>query len=210
VADRQTEGRGRSGNKWESPKGGLWFSILLRPNVVSSKLPLLQFLIANSTRQALEDETGLPVKLKWPNDILLNGQKLGGILIESKTQGDAISFVVVGIGLNINVSQDKIPENAASLEAQTGIRYDENRILSAIIDRTKLRYKDLNRPRPTRILEEWWRNCVHRLTRVQVTIDGRTVEGVATAVGGDGSLLIRTDDDRFEKVTDGSLTLLND
>jgi BirA family transcriptional regulator, biotin operon repressor / biotin---[acetyl-CoA-carboxylase] ligase len=208
VADRQTEGRGRSGNKWESPKGGLWFSILLRPNVVSSKLPLLQFLIANSTRQALEDETGLPVKLKWPNDIFLNGQKLGGILIESKTQGDRISFVVVGIGLNINLSQNRIPSDATSLLDQTGIRYDGSHILNATVDQSKSRYKDLNEPGPARILEDWWLHCVHRLARVQVTNDGRTISGVTTAVGEDGSLLIRTDDDRIERVTEGSLTLL--
>ncbi|SRR5713101_4586485 len=210
VADVQTKGRGRGRKKWVSPKGGLWFSILLRPNVVGSKLPMLQFLIANAIRQALENETGLPVRLKWPNDILLNGQKLGGILIESKTQGDMVSFAVIGIGLNINLSQNRLPPHAVSLRAQTGIRYDENHLLNAIIDQSKSRYKDLNKPRPTRILEEWWRNCVHRLARVQVTLYGKTIEGVTTSVGGDGSLLIRTDDDRFEKVTEGSLAILND
>ncbi len=184
--------------------------MLLRPNVVASKLPLLKFLTANATRQALEDETGLPVKLKWPNDIFLNGHKLGGILIESKSQGDRISFVVVGIGLNINLSQDSIPSNATSILAQTGNRSDENQILNAIIDQSKLRYEDLNKSMPARILEDWWLNCVHRLGRVQVTNDGRTISGVTTAVSGDGSLLIRTDEDRIERVTEGSLTLLKD
>jgi BirA family transcriptional regulator, biotin operon repressor / biotin---[acetyl-CoA-carboxylase] ligase len=208
VADRQTKGRGRSGNRWESPEGGLWFSVLLRPNIVSSRLPLIQFLFANSTRQALEDETGLPVQLKWPNDLLLNRRKLGGILMESKIQSDTISFVVIGIGLNINLSQEEIPPEAASLQAQTGIRYDGNRILNAIIEQSKSRYKDLNETGPIRILEEWWRHCVHRLARVHVTIDGKTVVGVATSLGEDGSLLIRTDDNRIERVTEGSLTLL--
>jgi biotin-(acetyl-CoA carboxylase) ligase len=118
--------------------------------------------------------------------------------------------VVIGIGLNINLSQDKLPPEAASLQAQTGIRYDQNHIMNAILDQSKLRYRDLNEPEPTRILEEWWRHCAHRLGRVQVTIGGETVAGVTTAVGVDGSLLIRTDDDRVERVNEGSLTLLKD
>src|SRR2546427_5763252 len=94
VADVQTKGRGRGRKKWESPKGGLWFSILLRPNVPSAKLPLLQFLAAIATRKALENETSLSVKLKWPNDLVLGSAKLGGILIESKTLGDSVSFEI--------------------------------------------------------------------------------------------------------------------
>src|SRR5207302_5502770 len=86
VADMQTKGRGRGRNKWKSLKGGLWFSIILRPKVSGPRLPLLQFLAAVVTRTALEDATGLEVKLKWPNDLVLGNFKLGGILIESKTQ----------------------------------------------------------------------------------------------------------------------------
>jgi len=89
VADVQTKGRGRGRNKWESPKGGLWFSIVLKPKVSSPRLPLLQFLAAIATRQALENETGLSVRLKWPNDIVLRNAKLGGILVEFKTSESA-------------------------------------------------------------------------------------------------------------------------
>lgn len=210
IADAQTKGRGRGEKRWESPKGGLWFSILLRPNVVGSKLPILQFLMANATRQAIENETGLSVRLKWPNDLVLNSLKLGGVLIESKTQGDLVSFAIVGIGLNINLGRARLPPGAISLQLETGIRYDKKRLLNAVIDETKSRYKDLARPKPTRVLEEWWRNCVHRLARVQVAVDGTVVVGQTIAVGEDGSLLIKTDDDRFQRVIEGSLTLLND
>src|SRR5207247_7553043 len=109
VADVQTKGKGRGRNKWESPKGGLWFSILLRPDLPSPRLHLLQFLAAIATRKAIENQTGLSAMLKWPNDLVLGNAKLGGILIESKTLGEAISFAIVGIGLNINQGKGQLP-----------------------------------------------------------------------------------------------------
>src|SRR5260370_36590900 len=144
VADAQTKGRGRRGRRWESPKGGLWFSILLRPNVPSPKLPLLQFLAAVATRQALENETGVSVKLKWPNDLVLGNAKLGGILIESKTLADRISFAILGIGLNINQSKAQLPVEAISLRLVSGKQHDHRLLLRAILDQMRSSYADLD------------------------------------------------------------------
>lgn len=207
VADVQTKGRGRGANKWESPKGGLWFSILIRPNLPSSRLQLLQFLAAIATRQALENETGLSVKLKWPNDLVLENSKLGGILIESKTQGDRVSFAILGIGLNINQGKAQLPIGAISLRQVSGTQYDLRLLLRVILDQIRSSYDDLDNP--SRIMEEWWRNCIHRPLRVQVTLPNETVTGISRAIDKDGSLMIETDDHRIRKVNEGSLTLLN-
>jgi BirA family biotin operon repressor/biotin-[acetyl-CoA-carboxylase] ligase len=207
VADAQTKGRGRGGRKWESPKGGLWFSIILRPDAPSLRLPLLQFLASNAARQALEDETGLSVKLKWPNDLLLGNAKVGGILIESKSLGDRVSFAILGIGLNINQGRAQVPSGATSLHLTSGKRYDLRLLLRAILGQLRSAYDDLDHP--SKIMEDWWRNCIHRPLRVQVTLPKETVTGISRAIEEDGTLVIETGDRRIRKVNEGSLTILN-
>src|SRR5713101_1484234 len=208
VADVQTRGRGRGRKTWESPKGGLWFSILLRPTIPTLRLPLLQFLAAIATRQALENETGASVKVKWPNDLVLGNAKLGGILVESKTLADRISFAILGIGLNINQSKAQLPSEAVSLRLVSGKQHDLRLLLRAILDQMRSSYDDLDNP--SKIMEEWWRNCVHRPLRVQVTVSEDTVTGVSRAIDEDGSLVIETDDHKIRRVSEGSLAILFD
>src|SRR2546428_185350 len=208
VADVQTGGRGRGQKKWESPKGGLWFSINLRPKLPSPRLPLLQFLAAVATQQALEKETGLSVRLKWPNDLVLASAKLGGILVESKTIGESVAFAILGIGLNINQGKAQLPPRAISLRLVSGKQRDPRLLLRAILDQIRSSYDELENP--SNIMEDWWRNCVHRPTRVQVTLPKDTVTGISRAINEDGSLVIETDDRKIRKVSEGSLRLLND
>jgi BirA family biotin operon repressor/biotin-[acetyl-CoA-carboxylase] ligase len=208
VADAQTKGRGRRGRRWESPKGGLWFSILLRPTVPSPKLPLLQFLAAVATRQALENETGVSVKLKWPNDLVLGQEKIGGILIESKTLGDRVSFAILGIGLNINQLKADLSPGAASLRLLSRKKHDVRLLLRAILEQVRSTYNDWDKP--SKIMEEWWRNCIHRPSRVQVTLPKDTVTGISRGIDKDGRLVIETDDHTIRKVSEGSLRILYD
>jgi len=208
VADVQTKGRGRGRKKWESPKGGLWFSILLRPNVSSAKLPLLQFLAAIATRKALENQTGLSVRLKWPNDLVLGNAKLGGILIESKTLGDSVSFAILGIGVNINQTKSQLPPGAVSLRLVSRKKHDLRTLLRAILDQIKSSSDDLDNA--SRIMEEWWHNCIHRPLRVQVTLPKGAVSGISKGIDEDGALLIETDGGKIRKVSEGSLRLLYD
>jgi BirA family transcriptional regulator, biotin operon repressor / biotin---[acetyl-CoA-carboxylase] ligase len=207
MADIQTKGRGRGRNRWDSPKGGLWFSILLRPKTPTSKLPLLQFLAAVATRRALERETGLSVRLKWPNDLVVGKSKLGGILLESKTQGDSVAFVILGIGLNINQPKDRLPPGATSLRLIAGERYDLLLLLRTILDEIRSSFHNLD---ASKVMKEWWRNCMHRPLRVQVAVSKDTLTGISRGIEDDGSLLIETDDHRIWKVSEGSLTLLKD
>ncbi len=169
---------------------------------------MLQFLAAIATRQALENETGLSVRLKWPNDLVLGNAKLGGILVESKTIGESVAFAILGIGLNINQGKAQLPPRAISLRLVSGKQRDPRLLLRAILDQIRSSYDDLDNP--SSIMEDWWRNCVHRLTRVQVTLPKDTVTGISRAINEDGSLVIETDDRKIRKVSEGSLRLLND
>src|SRR5439155_21087179 len=106
----------------------------------------LQFLAAVVTRTALEDATGLELKLKWPNDLVLGNFKLGGILIESKTQGAGVSFAILGIGWNINEGKAQLPAAATSVRLVTGKQYELRAILTVILDQLSSSYDDLHHP----------------------------------------------------------------
>jgi len=180
--------------------------MLLRPDISCSRVPLLQFLSANATRQALEDETNVHVQLKWPNDLLLGSGKLGGILLESKTLGDRVSFVVIGIGLNVNLRKQQLPTGAVSISARTGVQYDLRRLLKAIVDQTIAKYDQIDEP--SSILEEWWRNCIHRPLEVQITLQKSTITGITRGIDQEGSLILETEDGRTQKVREGTLRVL--
>ncbi len=208
VADTQTKGRGRNKNKWESVKGGLWFSILLKPRISSAKLSILQFLAANATRQALEDETRLKIQLKWPNDLVTNRGKLGGILVESKTTVDKVAFAVIGIGINVNQRQDALPKGAVSLLRETRTRYERLRLLRAVVHATASRLNDLDNP--SSIMKEWWHNCIHRPFLVQITGQNETVSGITRSIDEEGALVLETDDHNVRRISEGTLRLLDD
>ena len=146
--------------------------------------------------------------LKWPNDLVLGNAKLGGILIESKTLGEAVSFAIVGIGLNINQGKGQLPPGAISMGLVSGKQYDLRVLLKAILDQIKSSLDDLDSI--SKIMNEWWRSCIHRPLRVQVTFPKGTVTGISRAIDEDGSLLIETDDHRIRRVNEGSLRILND
>jgi len=169
---------------------------------------LLQFLAAVATQQALEKETGLSVRLKWPNDLVLASAKLGGILVESKTIGESVAFAILGIGLNINQGKAQLPPRAISLRLVSRKQYDLGLLLRAILDKIRSSYDDLDNP--SKIMEDWWRNCVHRPLRVQVTLSKDIVTGVNRAIDDDGSLIIETDDREIRRVSEGSLKILDD
>ena len=168
----------------------------------------MQFLAAVAIKEALEEKAGVNVKLKWPNDLVLENLKLGGMLVESKTVGDNISFVILGIGVNVNQSKGQLPSGAVSLILSSGRRNDLRALLKTILDQIRSWYADL--ANPSAIMEEWWRNCVHRSLRVRIAMPSGSVTGVSTGIDEEGGLMLETEDHKIRKVSEGSLTLLDD
>jgi len=136
FADEQLAGRGRGGHAWHSAAGqGLYVSILLRPSIPASRLPLLALIAGLAAAKAIRATTGLGVDLRWPNDLLLGPRKVGGILIEAKTEASVVAFTVVGIG--INVHQRDFPADlatpASSLDLETGKRTSRQALLIELL-----------------------------------------------------------------------------
>lgn len=136
VAEKMTAGRGRRGRPWEAPAGsGIWMSILLRPAILPTEASILTLLAGMAVCQALEEETGLSPKIKWPNDILLNGKKLVGILTEMQCEMQQTHFVIVGIGINVNTTEfpEGLNEIATSLYLESGRTFSRKNILQRVL-----------------------------------------------------------------------------
>jgi BirA family transcriptional regulator, biotin operon repressor / biotin---[acetyl-CoA-carboxylase] ligase len=113
VSEHQTKGRGRMGRRWISPRGGIWLSIILQPKIKSSQITVLPLLSALSVCDVIKKMTKLNAKLKWPNDVVIDGRKVSGILLDVSTEADKIDFVVIGIGVNVNIDIEKINSDIA-------------------------------------------------------------------------------------------------
>lgn len=170
MAESQTAGRGRAGRSWHSEKGtGLYFTVLLRPRLAPAQAPLLTMLAGISAQAAIQAQTGLVPELKWPNDLLLNGKKVGGILTEMHAEPNAIRFVIVGIGINVN--QEKFPAELSTIA--TSIRRESGRmtyrleLLARLLGQFETDYN--------RFLQEGPGFVVERFRSVSSFADGRRV-----------------------------------
>ncbi len=208
VSEVQTRGRGRKGRRWESHKGGLWFSVILRPKLPAGKVSLLQFLASNATRRAVVEETGVRAWLKWPNDLVLESGKLGGILVESKSVGNKVSSVILGIGLNVNQTKRHLPTAATSIYVSSGREHRLDDLLKSIVDNMRSQYQSLSDS--ANILDEWWLNCIHRSRLVQVETPRGIVKGTSIGINPEGSLRIETGKLMVETVVEGKLRILSD
>jgi BirA family transcriptional regulator, biotin operon repressor / biotin---[acetyl-CoA-carboxylase] ligase len=207
VSEVQTSGRGRRGRKWESRKGGLWFTVILRPKMPVAKISLLQFLASNAARKAVMETTGVLALSKWPNDLVVNSEKLGGILVESRSIREDVSYAIVGIGLNVNQSQRQLPPVATTISSHSGKSHSLPRLMTAVVNNMRSDYESL--VSPAGILQDWWANCVHRLRLVQVETPKGVVKGISIGLDPEGSLLVETDKHVVEKIVEGTLRIQN-
>jgi BirA family biotin operon repressor/biotin-[acetyl-CoA-carboxylase] ligase len=193
VADHQTAGRGRLGRRWESPPGAnLLASVLLRPNIDPADLHLCTTVVALAAMDACRVVASVGTQLKWPNDLLVDGAKVAGILAEAEFAGADLAAVVVGIG--INVGWPGPPEaGGTSLEAATGSPVDRRVLLHALLAALRERRPGLEAAAGRRALaDEGRRRCATIGQRVRVTLEGEEITGRAVAVDDAGHLVVET------------------
>ena len=189
VTDSQGKGRGRSGHTWVAPaETALLFSAILRPPL--DVLPLLPLLAALTVAGGIEAATGAVPDLKWPNDVLLNGRKLAGILLERPTGPD----VVLGVGVNVNQSALELPEGATSLAVELGHELEREPLLAAILNDLGNDYERADREGVDWIVPGWRSRSSMLGKRVGFDRDGAVSRGTAEDIGEDGALRVRLDD----------------
>jgi BirA family biotin operon repressor/biotin-[acetyl-CoA-carboxylase] ligase len=210
VADHQTVGRGRLDRRWEAPPGSsLLLSLIFRPAVTPRQIQRLTMICGLAAVDAVESQTGLKVGLKWPNDITVGGAKVGGILTEIGLSGDRVDYVIVGMGLNVNLEPDRLPADllmpASSLSHLLGRRVARLPLLQTLLRAVEARYVAFQAGHSPQ--SEWAERLITLGQAVVVSGIGDTWEGVAEGVDADGALLVRLADGRLQTVLAGDVTL---
>ncbi|HSB78397.1 MAG TPA: biotin--[acetyl-CoA-carboxylase] ligase [Candidatus Methylomirabilis sp.] len=212
LADRQTAGRGRLGRTWTSPPGvGLYTSILLRPKVPLSSLPLLTLVVGLAVTDAIQGVASLTPRLKWPNDIWLDGRKVAGILTELATNVSSVRYAVAGIGINVNHSADDFPpelrSSAASLSQLCGRQIARGMLAAAIYNALDNWYALFCQDRREMILEAGRLRSATLGHPVQVLVGSEEWRGQAVDLDPDGALLVRDESGATRKVLAGDVSI---
>lgn len=205
VADEQTAGRGRGGRPWHAPPGaGLLFSVLLRPYVPAGRLSTLSLVAGVAVAEAME-QLGLCPRLKWPNDVWLDGKKVAGVLVQSRV-GPAGLTAILGIGINVNVDPKLLPPGATSISEAIGGTMPRDDLLHALLRRLDAAYLAFGSDRGRPDLTGWTQRAALLGEQARV-VDGSTVHtGEMRGIDDDGALLLQEADGRTIRIVAGDLT----
>jgi BirA family biotin operon repressor/biotin-[acetyl-CoA-carboxylase] ligase len=212
FAESQTRGRGRLGRKWISPGyKGLWFSVLLRPEMRPQEATQLTVVSATALRRAIRSETGLDPEIKWPNDILVNGKKVAGVLTELSAELDRVKHVILGIGVDVNLGPGEFPaelrKQATSLKIETGRTVSRAELATAILQELDDDYLRVCAGHFAKIADEWEAHCKTIGRDVTIRMGDRRIAGLAESLGENGELLLRTEHGHLERINGGDVTL---
>jgi BirA family biotin operon repressor/biotin-[acetyl-CoA-carboxylase] ligase len=210
IAESQRRGRGRRGKKWLSPSGGVWMTIILRPDIPPSKAPQLTLVTGVAVAETLDQECRLDVGIKWPNDILIGEKKVCGILTEASANPQGLEYVVVGIGIDLNVDVNNFPpelrEGATSLKHELEKEISGAKLVQQFLSNFEKLYNDFKTGKFPEILNQWRRLSKTIGTSVEVHKKGRIVRGEAVGINKEGVLILETDDGSLRKIISGECT----
>lgn len=212
IAERQRRGRGRMGRRWESPTGvGLYLSVILRPTIAPQDAPLLTLMGAVAGAEAIERTTGLTVALKWPNDLMLHGRKVGGILGEMAAEDARLLYVILGIGINVNHTGTDFPgelrQIATSLRVEADHPIDRTVMARSLLESLDHWYERLLNDGSQPILEQVRRRCLTVGRMVTARSGDEQVSGFAVELDDLGRLVIRDATGVLHHLMAGDVTL---
>jgi len=197
LAEKQILGRGRMAREWFSPDGaGIWLSVILRPNLLPKDAPKITLLAAVAVNRAIIKCTGLATGIKWPNDIVFQDKKIAGILTEMNSEMDAINYIVLGIGINVNVKLDEFPTEvqtiASSLSMLTGHSISRVQLLAEILLQLEQLYEEACRDGFAHAFSEWRRMTITLGQLIDVISPEQSFSGAAIDIDENGALLVDT------------------
>jgi len=187
IAETQTSGRGRLGRRWHSEKGGIYFTIILRPKIGPAHAQIINLMAAVSVARAIRALFNLEAKLKWPNDVLIRGKKVCGILAEMEAEMDVIKFVNLGIGINANNPISLYEEGATSIKEELGRDISRKELLMCVLNEIEKRKSLLGEE----IISEWKALSSTINKKVRIIMQDEVVEGEAIDIDTDGALILR-------------------
>ncbi len=190
TAETQTGGKGRLGRAWTSPEGGgIWMSLLLKPLIPPSRAPEITLIAGLAVCRALEE---FGAQIKWPNDVVINGKKVCGILTEMSAEMERVNYIICGMGINVNISEfpGEIADKATSLRIETGKSYARAPIIRRVTEEFEPLYGEYLKNRLKNIIAGYERLCVNIGRRVSVLYDSGAVTGTAVGIAEDGRLIV--------------------
>ncbi len=212
FAESQSLGRGRRGRQWTSPAGkGLWFSVLLRPSLTPQAVTKLTIASATALARAVRNVTTLSPEIKWPNDLLIAGKKISGVLTELAAELDHVRHVILGIGINVNMTESDFPKalrpTASSLRIQSGSLINRPEFAAEVLRQLDIDYKRVTNGHFHEVVEEWESLSCTLNREVEIQVGDRTIIGRAESLDQDGALLVRSQHGRLERVIGGDVSL---
>lgn len=214
FADTQTAGKGRRGRTWHSPPGvNLYLSVLLRPRLAPWDAPQLTFLSAVAAARAIAAVTGVPAAVKWPNDLLIGGRKVAGMLNEMQAESECVSWVVLGIGVNVNMQPAQFPGDlrypATSLAIETGSPVSRLELARQLLVELDAAYRTFCRDGFVPIRNAWLALFPFVGRRVEIGGAGETVTGRVAGIDDDGALLLVDADGQSRRILSGDVRPLD-
>lgn len=213
IADSQISGKGRLGRKWLSPPGkNLYMSIILMPALSPRDAAVVTLMSAVACASSIKRLSAIPISIKWPNDIIVSNKKLGGILTEIKADMDRIFYAVIGIGININLTVEEMPDDikgiATSIKNETGNTISRTQAALEILKELDKWYCLLLTSGKKPIIQEWRHLSSTIGCAVKVTVGDKIFTGVAEDIDEEGMLLLKQPDNSIKKISAGDVTIL--
>lgn len=209
ITEQQSGGKGRLGKTWFSPAGGIWLSIILYPEIISSSIALITLMAAVVVANTISKLFQIKAQIKWPNDILIDDRKVCGILTEMSTEAKSKQWVIVGIGINTNNDSSELPEDirkcSISLKEVTGQLIPRVMLVRHLCTEWEKFYEILKRKDFSLILEEWklYNNIIGK--RIRLDTGERIIAGEAINISDGGALIIKTDDGKTMEIISGTV-----
>ncbi|KUK85754.1 MAG: Biotin--(Acetyl-COA-carboxylase) synthetase [candidate division TA06 bacterium 34_109] len=210
IAEQQNAGKGRLGKKWFSPPGGIWLSLILYPKLTPSYMPIITLMTAIVVAKIISALIPtIKVQIKWPNDVLIDGKKVCGILTEMSVVAKNIGWVIVGIGINVNNNLSEFPEdiqrNSISLKAVTGKEIPRRKLVQHLCVEFENQYERYKKDGFLFILEEWkkYNDTIGRI--IEVDVGNRVIAGEAIDINDKGALILKTEDGKSLEIISGTI-----
>jgi BirA family transcriptional regulator, biotin operon repressor / biotin---[acetyl-CoA-carboxylase] ligase len=208
LTEEQTGGRGRRGRSWVSPgKQNLLFSVLLRPSLPPDRVFSLTMILALSAMDAVKNLSGLLPRIKWPNDLYAGMKKLGGILTEFSITQKEVDWVVLGLGLNVNRSPEKLAAQATCLLKETGIPMSRNKLLVEILKGLDTAYREILEGKVEPFHKRWNEACFILGRAVEIESERERIYGKALRIEPDGALILKTGEGGLRRIITGDVSL---
>ena len=214
IAEKQTSGRGRLDRKWTSPKGGIWFSLIIHPKFDVSSSTLIPILSAVALSKSIKKILGVETEVKWPNDIILNGKKVAGILVDASVQANNIDYLILGIGINFDIDTKKLEKRLSKTPNFYGVnslRGNNNKtppkiLLKEFLFQFEKNLSSLDKGEKAKIVKEWTKKAAGIGRKITINTSSGKISGISQGIDSDGALKIKTKK-KIERILVGDVDL---